>query len=137
MEWPLAWRRRKALARMLEDDRRAAQARARAIVEQLEREGAGAGHIMAALSRDVDRHAPRIARLEALVRGRTPLRELECQLERLPPGAEKQLLSLYASERRRAAKGRGCRVMGRIATSLLLLAACMVAWLFWRMAADA
>ncbi|MEW5835317.1 MAG: hypothetical protein AB1832_09660 [Pseudomonadota bacterium] len=137
MEWPLAWRSRKVLARMLADEQCAAQARVRAIVESLEREEAGAGRVMAALSRDVDRHAPRMADLETRVRARTSLRELDGQLEKLPRGAERKLLSRYIQERRRMARGRGRRVLARIGASVLLLAAGMVAWMFWLAAVDA
>ncbi|AND67636.1 hypothetical protein ATSB10_01820 [Dyella thiooxydans] len=49
MEWPLAWRRRKALERMLEEERRASRARATGIVESLERDGAGAGRELLSL----------------------------------------------------------------------------------------
>ncbi len=137
MEWPLAWRSRKVLARMLAGEQCDAQARARVIVESLEREGAGAGRVMVALSREVDRHASRMARLATMVQARTPLRELECRLARLPPSAEELLLRLYVSERRRATRGSGRRVLAWIGASVLLLAAGTVAWMFWRVAVDA
>lgn len=137
MEWPLAWRRRRALERMLDEEKRASQVRAAEIVESLERDGAGAGRIMAALARELDQRAPRTADLETRVRARTSLRELDSQLEKLPRGAERKLLSLYIQERRRMARGRGRRVLARIGASVLLLAAGMVAWMFWLAAVDA
>lgn len=57
MEWPLAWRRRRALERMLDEEKRASQVRAAEIVESLERDGAGTGRIMAALARELDQRA--------------------------------------------------------------------------------
>lgn len=136
MEWPLAWRRRRALERMLDEERRASRARAAGIVESLERDGAGTGRILAALARELHRHAPRMAELEARVRDRTSLRELEGQLDKLPRGAGRQLLSLCIRERRRMAKGRGRRVLARLGASVLLLAAGVVAWMFWLAAVD-